>query len=80
METSKIKGFFIKKPIAKTIVFAISVVLSGILASAFVTEITYPDGLHWSEFYKKWSFWLIVIYLIKVSHSLKAPSIEGQLF
>ena len=58
--------FFQQNPIAKTIVFAISVVLSGVLASAFVTEISYEDGLHWSEFYKKGAFWLIILYLIVV--------------
>ena len=66
MKTNKVTDFFIKNPIAKTIVFAISVVQSGILASAFVSEISHPDGLHWSEFYSKWSFWLILIYLVIV--------------
>jgi len=64
--TKKLSKFFLEKPIAKTIVFAISVVLSGVLASAFVTEISYEDGLHWSEFYKKGAFWLIILYLIVV--------------
>lgn len=66
MKVNKLSIFIQKHPIAKTIVFAVSVVLSGILASAFVTDISYNDGLHWGEFYKKGTFWLIVIYVIIV--------------
>lgn len=66
MKVNKLSIFFQKNPIAKTIVFAVSVVLSGVLASAFVSDISFSDGLHWGEFYKKRTFWLIVIYLIIV--------------
>lgn len=66
MKTNKLSSLFLKHPIAKTLVFAVSVVLSGILASAFVTEINHEDGLHWLEFYKTISFWLIIIYLVFV--------------
>ena len=58
--------FFLSKPLAKTIVFGISVFLSGILCSAFVAEITTKDGLLWGDFYKKWTFWFIVLYLLLV--------------
>ena len=62
----KVSVFFLSKPLAKTIVFAISVILSGILCSTFVAEITTPDGLQWGAFYRKWSFWAIVVFLIVV--------------
>ena len=66
MNLNRLSTFFLKNPIAKTLVFAVSVVLSGILASSFVAEITTLEGLQWSLFYKKCSFWLIVLYLIVV--------------
>jgi hypothetical protein len=58
--------FFLSKPLAKTIVFGVSVILSGVLCSAFVAEITTKEGLIWGDFYKKWTFWFIVLYLIIV--------------
>lgn len=62
----KIAAFFLSKPLAKTVVFAVSVILSGILCSAFVAEITTPEGLQWRYFYQKWSFWLIILFLVIV--------------
>lgn len=66
MKVNKLSIFFQNNPIAKTIVFAISVVLSGVLTSAFVADISHEDGLHWTESYEKSTFWYIVIYLIIV--------------
>ena len=63
---NKFSKVIVEHPIIKTIVFGCSVVLSGILTSAFVNDISYPDGLHWREFYLKGTFWWIVLYLILV--------------
>jgi hypothetical protein len=52
-----------KLPISKTIVFAVSVILSGIFCGTFVTEITVDNSIQWSLFYKTSSFWIILVYL-----------------
>ena len=63
-----IANFFLTNPIAKTVVFVVSVLLSGVLCSAFVAEISSSNGLQWGEFYKKTSFWLIVVYAVFVGY------------
>lgn len=55
-----------KSPAIKTGIFIISVILSGVLCSAFITEITLENELHWSMFYTKITFWLIILYCIIV--------------
>ena len=55
-----------KTPEIKTIVFVLSVILSGILCSAFVTEITVNGKLQWITFYKAFSFWFILVYCIVI--------------
>jgi magnesium-transporting ATPase (P-type) len=54
----------IRYPEVKTIVFAFSVIVSGVLCSAFVAEITVAEILNWGLFYKTTTFWIIVIYCI----------------
>ncbi|HDR7586555.1 MULTISPECIES: hypothetical protein [Bacillus] len=53
-------------PLIKTLIFAGSVVISGVLCSAFVTEITDNGIVRWGNFYKVKSFWLIAVFLIVV--------------
>lgn len=60
---SKDKKMF--NPLFKTLAFAFSVIISGVLCSAFVTEITGSE-LEWGGFYKTISFWLIILFLILV--------------
>jgi len=62
----KIIEHIAKTPEIKTIVFVLSVILSGILCSAFVTEITINGKLHWIDFYKTGSFWVIIIYSVVI--------------
>lgn len=64
----KVATFFLTHPLAKTAVFVVSVLLSGILSSAFVTEINTPKGLQWGLFYKTLSFWLIILYVFLVAY------------
>lgn len=54
------------KPLFNTLVFAFSVIISGVLCSAFITEITDNGVLIWDEYYKTKSFWLIIVFLIVV--------------
>lgn len=49
-------------PEIKTVVFILSVLISGILCSGFITEITKEGKLDWSIFYKTVTFWLLVCY------------------
>lgn len=56
----------IKYPEVKTIFFVFSVIISGVLCSAFVTEITIDGFLNWSLFYKATSFWIVLIYAILI--------------
>ncbi|HEY5592779.1 MAG TPA: hypothetical protein VIK55_17390 [Paludibacter sp.] len=50
----------------KTIIFVLSVILSGILCSAFVTEITINGVVTWKVFYKTNTFWFIILYCIVI--------------
>ena len=49
-------------PEIRTAIFFFSVILSGILSSSFVTEISQNGKLNWGDFYKQSSFWGILIY------------------
>lgn len=56
----------IKYPEVKTVVFVFSVIISGVLCSAFVTEITVDGVLNWSLFHKATSFWIVLAYSILI--------------
>jgi hypothetical protein len=58
----KIPEYIKKSPELRTGIFILSVILSGILCSAFVTEITVDGKLVWSNFYKTTTFYLICVY------------------
>ncbi len=60
----KLKEYILKTPEIKTLIFILSVLLSGILCSAFVAEITINNALDWASFYKASSFWFIIVYSI----------------
>ena len=62
----KIKESILNSPGIKTIIFVLLVMLSGILCSAFVFEISTESGLIWNQFYTKKTFWMIVIYTVVV--------------
>mgnify|MGYP001769527560 CR=1 FL=1 len=49
-------------PEIKTIIFILSVLISGILCSGFITEITKDGKLDWTTFYKAVTFWLLIGY------------------
>jgi magnesium-transporting ATPase (P-type) len=60
----KIKEYILKTPEVKTLLFILSVVLSGVLCSAFITEITIEGKLVWMSFYKTTTFWIIIGYCL----------------
>lgn len=49
-------------PEIKTIIFILSVLISGILCSGFIAEITKEGELDWTIFYKAATFWLLIGY------------------
>jgi len=51
-------------PGVRTGIFIFSVILSGILCSGFITEITINGKLEWSNFYKAITFWILSGYFI----------------
>ena len=55
-----IKGY----PEVRTGIFVFSVLISGVLCSAFITEITQNGKLVWKDFYKAYTFWGLIIYSI----------------
>lgn len=65
-DKDKDRAKIIFNPLIKTLVFAFSVILSGVLCSAFVTEITDNGALEWGNFNKAKSFWLIIGFIILV--------------
>jgi hypothetical protein len=63
---SKVKYWFATSPLAKTIMFFFSVIVSGVLSGTFVTEITKDGKIHWMLFRTSISFYLILIFLVLV--------------
>ncbi|TAH00129.1 MAG: hypothetical protein EAZ15_09800 [Sphingobacteriales bacterium] len=51
-------------PEVRTGIFILSVLLSGILCSGFITEITLNGKLEWSSFYQTTTFWILCVYTI----------------
>ena len=49
-------------PEIKTLIFILSVLVSGILCSGFIAEITKEGKLDWATFYKTITFWLLLGY------------------
>lgn len=49
-------------PEIKTLIFILSVLISGILCSGFITEITKDGKLDWTAFYNAVTFWLLIGY------------------
>lgn len=50
-------------PVGKTIMFVLSVIVSGILCGTFVTEITVNGALLWLMFFKTASFYTLLVYI-----------------
>lgn len=49
-------------PKFKAVIFAFSVIISGVLCSGFITDITSNGSLVWTNFYKAPCFYLLVVY------------------
>jgi magnesium-transporting ATPase (P-type) len=60
----KLKQLIKESPGLRTGIFFFSVIISGVLCSAFVGEITQNGKLIWKDFYQTISFWGIMIYVI----------------
>ena len=58
----KLGHYLTINPTLKTIIFIITVVVTGILCSAFVTEINNVNyGIQWKYFYKYDSFYILLV-------------------
>lgn len=62
----KFKTWLLESPLAKTFAFIVSVIISGILSGAFVSEITYNGVINWRNFYKAKSFYILIFFSIIV--------------
>lgn len=58
----KFLDYIKERPEVRTAIFVISVVLSGVLCSGFITVITVEGHLKWSLFYKQPTFWILCVY------------------
>jgi len=63
---NKIKKSIKEYPEIRTGIFIFSVLISGILCSAFVTEISLNGKLIWKSFYKAYTFWGLILYSILI--------------
>jgi magnesium-transporting ATPase (P-type) len=63
---NKIKKSIKEYPEIRTGIFIFSVLISGILCSAFVTEISLNGELIWKSFYKAYTFWGLILYSILI--------------
>ncbi|MEH7033459.1 hypothetical protein V7054_14790 [Priestia megaterium] len=62
--TRKLRDILEKSPLFETLIFAGSVILSGILAGSFVNELTVDNKVHWENAFKILPTYLILIYLV----------------
>ena len=69
----------LESPALKTAVFVICTVLAGVLASSFVAEISAPETLQWSLFYRSWSFYgLLALAVIIYVYNRAAYQYENE--
>ena len=61
---NKLKESVLSSPLFKTSIFVLSTILSGILASSFVVEISPTNELKWGRFYETRSFYGIAVLAI----------------
>jgi len=61
---NRLKKSIKEYPELRTGIFIFSVIISGILCSAFVSEISLNGKLVWNDFYKAYTFWGLIIYSI----------------
>ncbi|GAB5554529.1 MAG: hypothetical protein Sapg2KO_41200 [Saprospiraceae bacterium] len=59
---NRLLNYIKDSPELKTMIFIGSVILSGVLCSGFITEITVDGKLEWKLFYKTTTFWIIIGY------------------
>jgi hypothetical protein len=57
----KLREFILESPAIRTIINIVIPIVAGVLSGSFVTEITTPNGLVWSLFYKSASFYALCI-------------------
>ncbi len=57
----KTKEAILSSPAFKTAAFVFSTILSGALASALIVEISAPNTLNWTSFYKARSFYGLLV-------------------
>lgn len=55
-----------KSPIFETLIFSFSVILSGVLASAFVTELTVDNEVQWENAFKIGPTYFIGFYIVVI--------------
>lgn len=66
IDKNKFGKYLFENPWIKSVVFFFSVIISGVLCSAFVAEITIDGVIEWNLCYKKTTFWVIILYMILV--------------
>ncbi len=64
---SRFTNFIITSPLIKTIIFVFSTIVSGILAAAFIFEISPSGKINWTLYYRVSSFYLIIFWVILIA-------------
>lgn len=59
--------YIAKSPLIKTLIFAISTIISGVLAAAFIFEISPLGKINWALSYRVTSFYLIIFWVIIIA-------------
>ncbi|MFJ7682618.1 hypothetical protein [Peribacillus butanolivorans] len=65
---SKLSDILEKSPLFETLIFAGSVIFSGILTGAFINELTVNNEIQWKNAFKIVPTYLILIYLVILYH------------
>ena len=73
--------YLLDSPIVRTSLFVLTVILSGILCSAFVSELNTVQGaIEWGSFYNKLSFyWLLFIVIVDFIYNWFGNSTESDI-
>jgi hypothetical protein len=65
-----LRRFLVELPTAKALIPAMLAAATGVLSGTLVTEITTPAGLAWSQVYKTYSLYgLLLLTMVQVAYS-----------
>ena len=77
---TRLLDYTIRSPLIKTIIFVFSTIVSGVLAAAFVFEISPLGKINWSFTWRAAFFYMILLWVAKIAGYNYVPRVLVELF